>query len=356
MSGRYQISIVTPFHNTDMSMFQRCADSMKEQTLGFKNIEWIVVVHNSDDEHLNAVRDILNGYENVSIEVLNNDIHSPSSPRNLGLKLATADYVGFLDSDDGFTPVALRDALRHLKDSKAQIGWFRREYELEKEDNLPITEIVLWDQTREEIIVTRESWDDEKMFSGICGMVTSRIYDRDFLSSNGICFDEEVPFGEDYLFNLEAYGHAEKICYMPQLIGYHYYINSKSLVQGGSGMDAKTLTAYAQGYKKIFDTGLKYGFFMNAIIGGLACVLARFLVIADNISLDDRIKIKEIMEPYLEIMTPLKVSKLYSEKDVKNRYDFPRDVILHPEKYTGNSDEALIDINIRDARPLSEYR
>lgn len=190
------------------------------------------------------------------------------------------------------------------------------------------------DQTREEIIVDREHWDDEKMFSGICGMVTSRIYDRHFLEENGIKFDESVPFGEDYLFNLEAYGHAEKICYLPQLIGYHYFINSGSLVQSQS-KTGEVLISYARGYKKVFDTGLKYGFYMNAIVLGLCCVIARFMIASDKLTFEDRVEIKNILEPYLEMMAPIKVSKLYSEKAVKERYDFPREVILHPENFAG---------------------
>ena len=180
----------------------------------------------------------------------------------------------------------------------------------------------LWDQTRKEIIIDMNDRDDEKMFSGVCGKVTSRIYEKSFLDRYNIRFDEAVPFGEDYLFNLECYGNAEKVCYLPQMIGYHYYINSSSLVQGGN-ISPETLIAYAQGYKKIFDAGLKYGFYMNAIISGLCCVLARFMIANDELTLEDRIVIMDILKPYIEMMTPLKVSKLYSEKAVKERYEFP---------------------------------
>ncbi|MCR4739744.1 MAG: GH3 auxin-responsive promoter family protein, partial [Lachnospiraceae bacterium] len=357
MAGKYQISIVTPFHNTDLTMFERCVQGMKDQTLGFENVEWIVVVHNSDEGSLKAVKNLLSGYDNVRIEVLNNELKTPSSPRNHGLRLATSDYVGFLDSDDSFTPICLKEVLRRVKSCNPQIVWFRREYELEEENNRPVTEIVLWDQTREEILITKdENWDDEKMFSGVCGMVTSRMYNRKFLRDNGIIFDESVPFAEDYLFNLEAYGHADKLLYLPQLIGYHYFINGSSLVQGGGMKSGETLISYAEGYRKVFDAGLKYGFYMNGVMGGLTCVLARFMATSTLLTLEDRQKIKELLEPYLEIMGPLRVSKIYSEKDVINRYEFPRDVILHPEKYVDNKEDILIDMNVRDADPLSDYQ
>lgn len=353
----YKVSVITPFHNVDLDVFANGVDSVLKQTIGFENIEWIIVVHNSGQEYLEGVRRMVGQYENVKIEVLNNEIRTPSSPRNHGLAKATAPVVSFLDGDDSFTPECLGTALSHMKKTNAQITWFRREFELETDSTIPITEIVLWDQTREEIIVDRDHWDDEKMFSGICGMVTSRIYDRRFLEENGIRFDESVPFGEDYLFNLEAYGHAEKICYLPQLIGYHYFINSGSLVQSQS-KTGEVLLSYARGYKKVFDTGLKYGFYMNAIILGLCCVIARFMISSDKLTFEDRVEIKKILEPYLEMMSPIKVSKIYSEKAVKERYDFPREVILHPEKFAGKdmSWDSIVSSYAGSVQPLSPYQ
>ena len=353
---KYDISVITPFYNVSRDVFEKCCESMFRQTIGFERIEWIVVVHNSAEEYRQGVYELLGGYDNVRICILNDGKRTPSAPRNYGLDHASADYVGFLDADDMFTPQCMQKALFHMKKNRADITWFRREYELESYKNRPVTEIVLWDQTREEIIIDKDNWDDEKMFSGVCGMVTSRIYDKRLLDSNGIRFDEEVPFGEDYMFNLECYGHAQKICYLPQMIGYHYFINSGSLVQK-SGKDANTLIAYAKGYKKIFDAGIKYEFFMNAIILGLCSVLARFMIVSDSLTLEDRQTIKDILAPYLENIAPLRVSKLYSEKAVRERYEFPRAVILKPENYVGDAGgDTLIAVDAKSAQALSPYQ
>jgi hypothetical protein len=51
----YKVSVVTPFHNVDMDMFQKCADGMRCQTIGFENIEWIIVVHNCQPHYLTTV-------------------------------------------------------------------------------------------------------------------------------------------------------------------------------------------------------------------------------------------------------------------------------------------------------------
>ena len=138
---------------------------------------------------------------------------------------------------------------------------FRREYELEREGLFPLTEIVLWDQTREETIIERDNWDNEKMFSGIWGMVTSRLFDRNFLSENHITFDETVPYGEDILFLIEAYGKAERICYLPQFIGYHYFINGGSAVQSMENQPGEVLVSYAEGFRRIFDAAFRNGIY-----------------------------------------------------------------------------------------------
>ena len=354
--GNYAISVITPFHNVAPDIFGRCVDSMRSQTIGFEKVEWVVVIHNSEPYYRDEALKLIEGYDNVKVHILNNDKRTPSSPRNHGLVNATSRYVAFLDADDRFTPECLKTVLSHIKKTKSQITWFRREFELESEDCVPVTEIVLWDQTCEEIVISRENYDEEKMFSGVCGMVTSRIYDKTFLDENGITFDEEVPFAEDYLFNIMCYGHAEKVCYLPQTIGYHYFINGSSLVQG-SNKDGKTLISYAKGYKKVFDAGLGFGFYMNAVISGLCAVLARLIIASSAVTMEDRLIIRDILKPYLDQMTPLKVSKLYSEKAVRERYVFPRAVILDPESFDGGSNnDTLIAVDVRTEQSLSPYQ
>ena len=96
----YKVSVVTPFHNVDMGMFQKCAESMRAQTLGFENIEWIIVVHNCKPHYLPLLTEMFKDDKNVIIKELNDDFHSPASPRNHGMKFVTGPYLGFLDGDD----------------------------------------------------------------------------------------------------------------------------------------------------------------------------------------------------------------------------------------------------------------
>ncbi|MBR2214803.1 MAG: GH3 auxin-responsive promoter family protein [Selenomonadaceae bacterium] len=329
----YEVSVVTPFHNVDMNMFRRSYESLWEQTIGFANIQWIVVLHNTAKSYQDDVRKLLGEYENVIIKVLDNDAHTPSSPRNYGMGFATAPYIGFLDGDDGYTPRCLQTAVNRMQNAAAQMVVFRREYELEREGLFPLTEIVLWDQTREEIIIDRDNWDDEKMFSGVWGMVTSRLYDRNFLLKYNIAFDETVPFAEDMLFLIEAYGKAARICYLPQFIGYHYFINGGSLVQSVENKPGSVLVSYAKGFRKIFEAAFANGIYADFFMADLLTLFAHAMIGAKNLTLAHRMEIKEILEPYVHKIPLLPVNKLTTEQAAKLRYELPREIILHPENF-----------------------
>ena len=331
----YEISVVIPFHDVQLDVFKKGIDSIRAQTFGFENIELIVVIHNCAPEYKKGAHELLDGLDNVIVMELENDRRTPSSPRNAGLAVAGGDYVGFLDADDCFTPGCIEVVLESIKRNHAQIAVFRREYELEKPDAIPFTEIVLWDQIEKEIVIDRENWDNVRMFTGAIGMVTSRIYDRQFLRSHGIVFDEDILFAEDYMFTLTACGYVERIVYLPQFIGYHYYIHEGSLAQSGT-KTPETLVSYAKGYVRIFDRGLENGFYMNSIISRLCFTLSRFIAACTDISMEDRLKIRDLMAPYI-----LQTSKVYSAKVVKEMYEIPRRVILHPEEWADSHRQLL---------------
>lgn len=329
----YKVSVVTPFHNVGLHMFQKCYESLKTQTIGFENIEWIVVLHNCEPQYHRAVHELLDRHENVIVKEISNDVRNPSSPRNHGMKFATAPYLGFLDGDDSFTPRCLEKAVYHLQKTDSQVVTFRREYELESDDLMPWTEIVLWDQTREEIVIDRDSWDDQKMFSGVWGIVTSRLYDRNFLREHNITFDETVPYAEGAIFLIEVFGKLKRACYLPQFIGYHYFINGGSIVQSMKQNSGAKMISFAEGLVKIFEAAFRNGIAPEWTIAVLLTLFSNALMQSKNLTLDDRRRIKEILEPYVRMIPLLPVSKIDSAEDVKTYYRLPREVILQPERF-----------------------
>ena len=51
----YKVSVITPFHNVELNIFEKAYQSMKSQTIGFENIQWIVIAHNCEPHYLPAI-------------------------------------------------------------------------------------------------------------------------------------------------------------------------------------------------------------------------------------------------------------------------------------------------------------
>lgn len=327
---KYLLSIVTPFYRVDMKLFEKCLESLKRQTYGFENLEWVVVVHNSGPEYLEAVKNLAGGYENVKIYQLDNDRHTPSSPRNYGIDRVTGRYIGFLDADDTYTEECCEEVMKNLLETGAQLAAFRFETESDDPDRLVIHPYVLIDQTQKRIVVEHGTWDSRNFIYGAGLNVTSKIYDKEFLDRIGLRFDEEVPFAEDNLFNLDCFGKAEKICFLPQLIGYRYYLNGGSMVQSFAKTSDEVLR-YARGIVKIFDHGLASGLYMNYVMWDLLGYQSAIMLASPNLSLEDRLQVKEMLYPYLQLLEPIDVSKLYSEKMIRMIMSMPKLVLGHPK-------------------------
>ena len=91
----HKISIIVPVHNTEKYL-RKCVASLQAQT--YKNIEIILVENASTDNSLALCHELAK--EDDRIKVMHLEIGDPSYARNEGIKAATGDFLGFIDSDD----------------------------------------------------------------------------------------------------------------------------------------------------------------------------------------------------------------------------------------------------------------
>lgn len=326
----YLLSVVTPFHNVSMTLFRKCFHSLKEQTLGFENIEWVVVVHNSEQEYLDGVRKTVEGCDNVKVYVLNNEKRTPSSPRNYGIERVNGTYIGFLDADDTYTPECCKKVTDYLVANDAQVAVFRMETDSDDPSRLAVRQFLFVDQTRELILLEKGRWDSKDFIYGAALNVTSKMYNKHFLDELGLRFDEEVTFAEDNMFNLSCYAKAERICILPQMIGYRYYLNDGSMVQTFD-KTAEEVLRYARGFVKVFDNGLSLGLYMNYVICDLLGYQSAIMLASKALTYEDRKEVTDLLSPYLKFIEPVKESKLYTKQMTKLVTVLPKMVIGHPK-------------------------
>ena len=91
-----KVSIIVPGYNVE-AYIGKCLDSLVNQTL--KNIEIIVVNDGSTDGTQKVIDDYAKKYPKL-IKSYKKENGGLSSARNFGIKQATGDYIGFVDSDD----------------------------------------------------------------------------------------------------------------------------------------------------------------------------------------------------------------------------------------------------------------
>lgn len=113
----YIFSIVIPIYNSELWL-KDCIESVINQSIGFKNIQLILVDDGSDDNSLKICEDYKNNYNNIDLIVKKNG--GVASARNEAISSIQGKYVEFLDSDDFLS----KDALKNIYD-------FFTEYEKE---------------------------------------------------------------------------------------------------------------------------------------------------------------------------------------------------------------------------------
>lgn len=96
MSRNPKISIIIPVYNAELYL-KDCLDSIVNQTYA-KNIELIIVNDGSTDSSQSIIDSFKNNYKNI--KVLKQKNQGVIKARINGYKMATGDYVAWMDNDD----------------------------------------------------------------------------------------------------------------------------------------------------------------------------------------------------------------------------------------------------------------
>ncbi|MBE5827362.1 MAG: glycosyltransferase family 2 protein [Butyrivibrio sp.] len=95
-SGK-KITVIIPAYNTE-KLVKKCVASVLDQDYPKDLLEVIVVDDGSTDGTPGILDEMAGQYSNL--KVIHKENGGSSSARNVGLSVATGDYVGFVDSDD----------------------------------------------------------------------------------------------------------------------------------------------------------------------------------------------------------------------------------------------------------------
>lgn len=115
----YKVSVVTPVYNVE-DYLGEMIEGMVAQTIGFENIQLILVDDGSKDDSWKVCEHYVQKYPD-NIVAIHKENGGVSSARNEGLKHVRGEYVNFTDSDDMLEEDALEKMYKFLKDNEQWI-------------------------------------------------------------------------------------------------------------------------------------------------------------------------------------------------------------------------------------------
>lgn len=226
-----KLSIVIPVFNGE-KYIEKCINSVSDKINNF-DVEIIVVNDGSTDSTKDKLSKMFE--KNKKIKIFNNKNRGVSYSRNYGISKASGKYILFLDSDDYLSTnwIELLDFISKEDFDYLICGNIKFSTSLNKK--------MLFMQT---IGLNNET--------GYCFSTPwSKVYRRDFLLKNKICFSEEIINGEDELFNLKVILHSTKIKTVKINI-YNYRLTKSSLTKSFN--------------EKIFESDYKFKKELNELL------------------------------------------------------------------------------------------
>jgi glycosyltransferase involved in cell wall biosynthesis len=215
-----KLSVIVPVYNA-ASTLDRCLESLIRQNN--IDIEILLIDDGSQDESLMICQRFANLDHRIHVESKING--GVSSARNRGLKLASGDYVVFIDADDYIDDNSYNMLLSHIGND-IDVIIFGLIFEFpnfcvphhfpDDMDCLYVNEAIKAD-LMPVFLFYGNALGKQPQMGSVCRM----IFNRKLLQENDIRFDEQIRFCEDLLFCLDALSHAsmvkiDKNCY------YHY--------------------------------------------------------------------------------------------------------------------------------------
>lgn len=216
-----KISVIVPVYNVEKYL-SRCLDSILAQT--YENIEIILVDDGSADNSGIICDEYAKKYDNI--KVIHKENGGQSSARNEGLKAATGEYIGFVDSDDWIDKDMYAYLYKILKETDSDVADISAKF-MTKAGQVIQPEIKL---------VTYEGKDILRnyMRTGIedkCGQfaVWRKLYKRELFDN--VRFKEGKIY-EDILINFELLAKAKRIVRSNRILYFYFQENASTMRRG----------------------------------------------------------------------------------------------------------------------------
>lgn len=214
--NKCKLSIIVPVYGVE-KYIDKCLNSLVKQSL--KEIEVIVVNDGTKDNSQKIVDKYVKKYPD-KIKSYIKENGGQGSARNYGLKKASGEYIGYVDSDDF-----------------VEKDMYKKLYNKAKENNYDIVVCGNYNVSEDyqnkniDAFINNYNTDLENIFFGKMA-VWNKIYKRDILIKNKLEFKEKVWY-EDLAFTLKAIMNSNTFAFIDEPL-YDYLIREGSTMNNSN--------------------------------------------------------------------------------------------------------------------------
>lgn len=214
--NKCKLSIIVPVYGVE-KYIDKCLNSLVKQSL--KEIEVIVVNDGTKDNSQKIIDKYVKKYPD-KIKSYIKENGGQGSARNYGLKKATGEYIGYVDSDDF-----------------VEKDMYKKLYNKAKENNYDIVVCGNYNVSEDyqnkniDAFINNYNTDLENIFFGKMA-VWNKIYKRDILIKNKLEFKEKVWY-EDLAFTLKAIMNSNTFAFIDEPL-YDYLIREGSTMNNSN--------------------------------------------------------------------------------------------------------------------------
>lgn len=188
-------------------------DSITNQLI--ETYEVIVVDDCSLDKTFEVVCQLAEKNQNIKI-LKNKKNLGPSESRNIGLKMAGGDYVGFLDADDFYSEKLFMAVTAEIWKNKSDVIKFGVR-EIYQDSRREVSSSAFFSNRPNEI--TEKAIELERL--PLFGYAANSFYKTEILRKNKIFFDKNLRFAEDFFFNYSVFQKISSFSFI-DLVAYNY--------------------------------------------------------------------------------------------------------------------------------------
>ena len=218
----YKVSVIIPVYNAEKHL-ENTIQSVINQSLGFENIELILVDDASKDNSKKIIESYSEKYDNIIPYYSEKNHGYPGFGRNIGLNIATSDYIMFMDNDDEYDEDMCKTMYETMIDEKADIvvcGRMMVNQSNNIEEKIPY---VNGTEENDKIILK----NDELLYFN-SHIIINKIFKNEIIKSNSLIFNEHSRLDDD-MFTWDYFLNSEKMIYLNKYYGYRWNIRSDSL-------------------------------------------------------------------------------------------------------------------------------